>query len=560
VSLNIAIEPVVGSVAGLESETAVKNIPASPRIERWLHAHLHAVALAITAGGFVARIIAANRAFLNPDEALHYLLINEPSLLLAYKASLTNAHPPLVFVVLYFWHFLGHSELMLRLPLVIAGTAFCWFLFKWTRELLGEPASLIALIIAAFSPTLVTLSAEVRDYALMLFGVAAAPYFLEMAFARKSVGKMWSFSLFLYFAILSHYSVALFALALGIYAFARIADSRLPRTLIAAWVIGEVGALAIYCFLYLTHLSRIRTNLAIWANSFGDTLFRLDEESLFHFTWQNTWNIFLYLFAQPYVAAALLIAFLGGIALFISSDLASARRSASRHMALLFVLPFVVIWLAAIARIYPYVGSRHTTVLAPFAIAAASACIAFVCRKRLWTALLLAALLMAVSNAYGSRPEPGIVENDRHLMTDAVTYLRQSIQQRDVILADMESTVTLAYYYCGTQPGFFTNWSRVGLGQFNCDGHLIVPLQFWYLTPAGLASPFEHMVRANDLKPGDRVWVFQSGWGGNLIAKLPDEQPRFRCLAPKTFGSNITVVPLIVGPDLAPAPQTYCQN
>jgi len=94
--------------------------------ERWLHDHLQAIALAVTTAGFVARIVAANRSYFNPDEVLHYFMINEPSLLLAYKASLTNAHPPLLYLLLYLCHFAGHSDLALRLPSVLAGTAFCW--------------------------------------------------------------------------------------------------------------------------------------------------------------------------------------------------------------------------------------------------------------------------------------------------------------------------------------------------------------------------------------------------------------------------------------------------
>src|ERR1700686_561445 len=80
------------------------------RVERWLHAHLNIVAFVVVAAGFVARVIVAGRSYLNADEALHYLLLNQPSTLLAYKASLGNAHPPLLYLLLYFWRFLGRSE------------------------------------------------------------------------------------------------------------------------------------------------------------------------------------------------------------------------------------------------------------------------------------------------------------------------------------------------------------------------------------------------------------------------------------------------------------------
>ena len=66
-------------------------------VENWLGKHLNAVALAVVAAGFVWRMLVAGRSYFNPDELLHYLMINQPSAWLAYKASLTNAHPPLIY-------------------------------------------------------------------------------------------------------------------------------------------------------------------------------------------------------------------------------------------------------------------------------------------------------------------------------------------------------------------------------------------------------------------------------------------------------------------------------
>src|SRR5271168_3001782 len=82
-------------------------------------------------GALLARLYEARAYFFNPDEALHTLLASQSSLNLAYRAALTNAHPPLLILVLYYWRSLGHSELILRLPSVLAGTACCWLLYLW---------------------------------------------------------------------------------------------------------------------------------------------------------------------------------------------------------------------------------------------------------------------------------------------------------------------------------------------------------------------------------------------------------------------------------------------
>jgi len=85
------------------------------------------LAALVLAAGFVARLLPAWRYFLNPDEALHYVLADQSSLTLAWKAALTNAHPPLLIVVLYYVRLWGHSELLLRIPSVLAGTRAAGF-------------------------------------------------------------------------------------------------------------------------------------------------------------------------------------------------------------------------------------------------------------------------------------------------------------------------------------------------------------------------------------------------------------------------------------------------
>src|SRR5437763_12150870 len=82
------------------------------------------LALLITAG-LAIRLFQAEYRFLNADEALHYLLSVQTSFAATYRASLTPAHPPLLIIFLHYWGMLGHSELHLRLPCVLAGVLFC---------------------------------------------------------------------------------------------------------------------------------------------------------------------------------------------------------------------------------------------------------------------------------------------------------------------------------------------------------------------------------------------------------------------------------------------------
>ena len=211
----------------------------------------------------MVRLRAASGTFLNPDEALHYLLATQPSLRLAYHASLTNAHPPLLTFVLYLWRGVGTSEFVLRLPSVLAGTAFCWIFFKWLTRILGPVAGFIGLIFVSFLPPVIALAAEVRQYALLLFFLAGSAYLLERALAENSAAMMLLSAISLYLAMLSHYSAILFAAAIGIYSLLRLITRRHRAKVVIAWVSGQTGALGLlYGFVPHTHFKaegRIRS-------------------------------------------------------------------------------------------------------------------------------------------------------------------------------------------------------------------------------------------------------------------------------------------------------------
>lgn len=561
---NVAIEAAPERQAERPSlKTALAQRRFYHRVEDWLNDHTGTLALAIVAAGLVVRLLVAARGYLNPDEALHYLTINQPSGFLAYKASILEAHPPLLYMLLYFCRCLGSSELVLRLPSVIAGTLFCWFSFKWMELFFSRTVGMIGLTLLTFSPAIINLSAEVRQYSLLLCFMGASIYFLGRAFQQKSTRYMWYFSASLYLAIISHYSAALFVLMIGIYALVRIADSDSPRRLTIAWIIGQAGALAIYAFLYLTQLTKIKPNIAFWDLPFGQYYFHWQDGDLFYFLRENTSAIFLYIFKQPYLSAAVLVLFVLGVAYLFARGLwPRPGKTRSCHLAILVSLPFVIAWGGAIAKIYPYIGSRHNIYLAPFAVAGAACFMAKLTREKLWAGLLVAALLAVLTNA---AEDPSLArikkENQRKaLMTGAIHYVRETIPRSEWILADQQSQFLLQYYLCEPRQISQLDTAHREFLRLQCDGYSLAASNLWKLNPGNFASTFRAMARAQDLKPGDRVWLFQAGWGNNLDVQLPQRVPQFRCIEPASFGQNITVIPFLVGPDLSPLPLRTCEG
>lgn len=562
-NLNATIDTATNSLRDAGSHIPQADPHRAGGVDGWLNNHLQAVALIVTGAGLVLRLLAASGSYLNPDEALQYAQFNQASLRQAYQAGLSLPHPPLYYVILYYWHLLGRSEFMLRLPSVLFGTALCWVTFKWIGNLFGRAAGLAGLAIVAFCPSLIALSGEVRQYALLLLCMVSALYFLEQAFQQQSASKMWCFSAFLYLAILSHYSAAFFVVAVGLYSLARIAQAPPSRKFVTAWLVGQVGALAIYVVLYLTHLAKLRKNVSAWGGDLDKFYFHSYRDDIFVFTLRHTFEFFRYLLAQSYLAGTMLLLFVVGVAILFARDLLSRSGKPSSRLGILLFFPFVALWLAALAGIYPFAPSRHTVFLAPFVIAVSAFMLATLCRQKIWAGFLVATILMAAGNWYGLPTETLLTKANqrRPLMIAAVDDMRQSIPKGDVIFVDYQSSLPLAYYLCGPKAIISLDRSHAGFYQFNCNGYSVVSVRFWKLRAESLALPFQEMARSYGLRPGDRVWVFQAGWAGNLVAQLQELLPQFQCLSPRLFGGNISVIPFVVGPDLMPAsPKAACQR
>jgi hypothetical protein len=557
------VQDISGEIASGDTERVAAS--QDSLIEKWLHHHVNGIALAVVVAGLGLRVFIASRSYLNPDEALHYVLINQRSAFDAYEAGrLTSAHPPLFYLILYFWHFLGQSELMLRMPSVIMGAAFCWVAFKWMGTVLSKPASLMGIIFCAFSPAMLALSTEVRGYTLMLLCMASALYFLARAFEGKSSSRMWCFSISLYFAILSHYSVLFFTLGVGLTVLARIADSHLPRKVVITWFVGQFGALALCAFLYLTQVSKVKNSMDMWAMPYDTAYFHAERENIFEFTIRNTLKIFMYLFGQPYAARILFLCFIAGFAILFGRDLLSRREgSPSTRLGILLLFPFVAVWGAGIAGFYPYAGTRHTVFLAPLVIAGASYLLAAISGQRLWAGLLIASVLMALSNTSKLPAEPTVSESHDSpaVMTSAIRYMEQTIPRGDLILVDYQSSLPLIYYFCGPKKIIPPETFRGEYFEFACNGNPVISFRSWKTIAQVFPVQFEGMARAQSLKPGDRVWFYQTGWEKNLDADLDRHEPRFRCLAPRDFGTSITVIPFVVGSDFLPVtPPGNCSN
>ncbi len=528
------------------------RIGSASRVELWLQSHGDLVALVAVAIGFLIRVRMASRSFLNPDEALHFLLMNRPSAYLAYKTSLTNAHPPFFFWLLYVWRYLGNSEFVLRLPSVLAGTALGWVAFKWVGDLFGRSAGFICLALLTFSPTMIALSADVRGYALLLFFMASALCFLERAFQQRSAGMMVLFSLCLYLAILTHYSALWFALVVGVYSLLRVLSAQLPARVERVWLGFQLGAAAIYAWLYVTHITKLRGSgieqeaMRGWLRH---SYFRPGEEELWDFAFNNSVSAFQFAFAQDKVGAVMFVLFLLGVAiLLVKGGDGEPTRASSRQLGILLFLPFVVGCAAAVFRVYPYGGTRHSVYLSLFSVAGVSFLLAHLPGKKLWPGLLAAMVALLGSHLEARPLELIYPENQtKVLMSGVLKDIHQSISPGELIFVEYQTGVMLRYYLCRDQVlPFEETQAQERIQEFPCGGYRVASADLWMFTGGNFGVVFDQMTRKYGLRPGERVWIVHAGWGTDVQSTLESRFPGLKYFPHQNFGDNISIFQVAV--------------
>jgi hypothetical protein len=528
--------------------------------------HADQAAVFITLLGLLARLWTASGTFLNPDEALHFRLANQVSLALAYKASLTAAHPPLLTFLLYYWRALGTSELWLRLPSVLAGAVFCWMFYKWLTKAAGNLAGFIGLLFVALLPPIILIAAEVRQYSLLLAFLAGALYFLDEAFAENSAKRMTAFSLCLYFAMLSHYSAFWFAAALGLYALFRIFTERPPGNLVAAWAIGQLGGVALAMFLYMTHVSKLgvgqsRTALQGWMSEFylRRSFFDPAHDNPLKFLVGHSFGVFQYFSGQLAVGDVMGLLFLVGVVLLLRGK-GLPDRTSSRRLGLFLLLPFAIAGGVSLAHLYPYGGTRHMAFLIIPGVAGISVAIASLAVGRWARGIVIAALVIVACVAFGKPRQPRMERADqsRKNMTAAMDFVSQKIDPSDLIFTDYQTDLMLGHYLCQQRP-ISPEAAPDDFEQFSCGGHRVASTDYkseWMFWADNFPNAWQRVVPAYRLKPGDTVWIVQSGWGVDLPADLQKHFAEFHDLRFESFGKNIKIFKMTVGqPMPAAVPQ-----
>jgi dolichyl-phosphate-mannose-protein mannosyltransferase len=503
------------------------------------------VLLALLAAGFAARLALAGWTFLNPDEALHYWLSVQPSLRLAYQASLTTLHPPLLILFLYCWRSFGHYEWVLRLPSVLAGVGFAWLSFKWLDQIADRKIATLTLILLLFSPSLIALTAEVRQYPLLLIFISASVYYFDRAVIQSSCAMMAVSGTALILALLTHYSALLVAPALGIYGLLRLYPLRHKRGLVGIWLGTQIACLAMCAYLFAPHIAMLHTKTM--AQGLADTwlrssIFHPGEVSWLFFFGRQTLRLFRYQFAQPAVAPVGLILYVWGIVLLFRSKLAHPHTPTPRQLGALLIAPLLIN--LASSGVYPYGGTRHNSFLALFVMTPASFALGSLRFGSQWAVPAIVTAVLAISNISPSPGGPYIHLQDQRkkLMLQATDFLRKSASPGATILSDYQGALVLGYYLCDARvapieplPDPFPRSS--------CASYNLVTTEpdRWSFKAKDFPVQIAQIAVEQHLTGESELWLFQTGWGIVANREWPPTLASLCRQPPARFGRDLSI-------------------
>jgi 4-amino-4-deoxy-L-arabinose transferase-like glycosyltransferase len=485
--------------------------------------------------GLVLRLIQAARCYLNPDELQYFFLALSDNFNELYLSGLRTDHPPLLFLLLHPIASVTSSELALRLIPVLAGTIFPWVVYRWLATLWSAGAGLAALFILTLSPNLIQLSAQVRGYTLELLFAALALLFLDTPM-RNRLLAMILFVVSLNAAVLSEYSAAYFAGAVGIYFLLRVRELKASPRIILIWALGQLTALALYGFLYWT---LIKPRLAVKRGTIDGFLsgaFPSPHENLLLFSSRGMLKQFAYTFSSVSLGVGAAILF-GAVLVILWKGGSPPERTRNRQFATLLVLPFLLACVGALLRLHPYARSRHTVILSLFVVTGVSIALERMFRLLPWTAGFTALFFALVWMMAADHDQNNIApDRDRRTsMIAAVRYLR-SIPPGSFVLANEETNRYLRFYMSGRQD--MLRNKDVDNPEGPPIGSLHVTYRSWAFGEVDDFLRDLASVRSTfGLNKGTSIWVLDGGFDTGLDVRLRKAFPGVYLPAYRNFGA-----------------------
>ncbi|MDJ0747756.1 MAG: hypothetical protein QNJ32_31095 [Xenococcaceae cyanobacterium MO_167.B27] len=224
------------------------------------------------------------------DEAFTIQMISKANLLKMLQDLRGDVHPPLYYVLLYFWSKITSSEESLRLFSVFFGLGTVAVVMSWLKQY-SCLASILAGIYFSTAPVMLRFSQEIRGYSLLLFATALAFFFASRVIAKPE-------KLSGYIGLILSLTVAIFTKLIGVMLLApiflflvimtAIEEKKIHWNKVILTFSIPVLVFIFFYFFYLSNLSKNTENY--WITHFSPTLFSL--------TWQYILGLYSLFFSN----------------------------------------------------------------------------------------------------------------------------------------------------------------------------------------------------------------------------------------------------------------------
>ena len=216
---------------------------------------------AIFGFALIIRLLGIHRGiWLDEDFTIH--MISQKTFWEMLQDLRFDTHPPLYYILLYYWSKISNTTEFLRLLSVFIDMGTLIAVMKWMK-LYSPLASILAGIYFASAPIMLRFSLEVRDYPLLIFATALSFFFASHLALQpeKSSGYIGlSFSLII--AVLTHLVGVMLIASICIFTVLIIEDIRKIQ-----WN-KAIPAIAIpyfvFILIYLFYLVRLNDNVSDW--------------------------------------------------------------------------------------------------------------------------------------------------------------------------------------------------------------------------------------------------------------------------------------------------------
>lgn len=425
------------------------------------HAGWFVLACAVVlAAGLYTPLATIGREALQFDEAMHFVAARQPSVGRVVANSRRYTHPPGAFLFFHTFRGLGHSEGAARLPsLIFFGASFVMGIV-WLRAEHGNWPALASAAILVGSRPYVRLAVEMRAYT-FLMTVLFTALWLRVRFLRTGswpalAGSTLCFGV----AVLTHYSVALLLLVVGIATLVRFLGGTSSGSTVAAWCASQVALMGV-CLFAASHAlgfrgSEIAANL--WIDWLANSSFDPTRTSPFALTLLRTCEFLGFLVGSPAWVLLVLVVVLGAFILATSSGDSQPNGGGwlRAERLVLILLPWLIAMLAFHLRVYPIGRTRHSMWVLPFLLYGIAAGVVPIARR--WPRLNAGIVLTAFGVWFVMHTLPELSRPIRALdrpeaLRTFASAVREHVPEGGIVLTDESTMHQLGFYLAGPEAG-----------------------------------------------------------------------------------------------------------